>query len=191
MAFIIDAREARAVVSASKASWTRWTTHLPHDRHHHGRWGGGGSTPKKFRFDDLVVALRVKSRVGLAGRELATIMDLVPNDTAEALDDAEGRVSGLLCTLTAEERERFERVRKWAAQGATFSMWQQTHLIDLPRHLDSLILRSATADYVFTARRRDSFPTTRDQWGDYIAAHVHANATPKELNQLAEREING
>jgi hypothetical protein len=186
--YTIDAQEARTAVGASKATWTRWIAHLPCERTFNGRWGGGGSTPKQFCLSDLVPAIRARRKGGFHGDALAALvaLDTSRDDPSDHLgDDADARAASLHAAFTDDEKERVARVAKWAGQGATYALWGKRHLYDHGRALALLTLRPAVLAYILTGQRRNEFPTTRDAWGDYMAAHVVAVATPDEINKLA------
>lgn len=139
-----------------------------------------------YRPDEVVVALRRRRHRGLAGDELRHFVQFFPaTDYTAPLDAADARAAATLGVLTEEERDRFQRVRKWAAEGAAYSLWNRTHLIDLSRALDLLVLRSEVLAYVLTGQPSETFPTTREAWGGVMASHVVAVATPAELRNLA------
>ncbi|MFW8594959.1 hypothetical protein [Cribrihabitans neustonicus] len=190
MTFVIDALEARTAIGASRASWKRWTRHLPSERTFFGIPKGGGSTFKHYRLGDVVVALRQRRKRGLTGSDLRALVDVVgaPCDPSSYLgDDARERAAEMLAHLSPEEAERFARVKKWAGQGAVYALWGRAHQADLPANLDLLVLRPAVLTYVLAAQRTDDFPTTRDAWGDYVAQHIAAVALPDTIQNITEK----
>lgn len=174
------------VIEATRAhenTVNRWMRDVPYRRakcprgHYH-----------TYRPCDVVTALRTRRQRGLAGDALRAIVAAFPQDddpSAPLGDDADARAAALLTTFTAEERERFARITKWAGEGAAYALWDRTHLFNLGRALGLLVLRPAVLAYILTAQRRADFPTTREGWGDYAAQHVISTATPEELRRLA------
>lgn len=179
--FSITTASVMESTGAHKNSLTSWLRDLPYTRA-----GVGGIYIRRYRPDDVVTALRTRRRGGLEGDALRAIVSAFPADDLGApLDDADSRAAVLLTTFTAEERERFARVTKWAGEGAAYAMWDKTHLFDVGRALGLLVLRPAVLTYILTAQRRRDLPTTREGWGDYAAQHVISTATPDELRRLA------
>lgn len=184
--YTITSHAAREAVGTTSCTWTRWTGGLPSEGFE--RLGqGNGSAPKRYDFADLVPCLRERRRGGLIGIPLARLMDCAPDIVpgVRLPDGADEQAAKLIACLSHEEVTRFDVVRTLMHKAAVYSLWNQTHLIDLKAHLDRSLLIPTVADRVLTGRQRPGHPITRDQWGDLIAAFVIANATPEEIKALS------
>ena len=186
MEYCITSAHVMEATGAHENSICRWFKHTPRIR----RKSTSRNYYHMYRPDDVVTTLRRNRRKGLAGAELARLVDMFPaDDPAEPLGDDSGpRAAALIATFTGDEKERFAGVCKWAGQGAVSGhLLNQQHLDDHGRALALLVLRPAPLTYILTARRRDDFPTTRDGWGGFMAAHVHSVARPDEITRLVNK----
>ncbi len=175
----------RDALGVSATSLENWLRNAPRRRTGAGR----ANDPYVYDLAGVVPALRSNRAKGLSGGDLRALCDLVHDQSPDTvLADADARAKALTDVLTPAEIERFNRVRKWAGQGAVYGIWDRIHTVDLPRALALLILRPVALRYVLTSEKSDQFPTTRDGWSDFTMRHIASTATPNEIEHERDPE---